>query len=125
MDEQRLILRVLRDDSLTRGLWDPEARLLIEWLVSQIEHLFQAGESEDHIQRTFAQLYQWCRAIRRFVLLWCHQQDQGAASQLAAAEGFSSSLPPADLTDPYDVMGHQLRWVAKQMGTHRHQRMAA
>jgi hypothetical protein len=130
MDEQGLILRILRDESLTRGLWDPEARLLMEWLVNQIERLFESRASADQIERTYAQLYQWGRAIRRFVFLWSHQEDQGAAAQLAAAEGFSSSLPPADLTDPCEVMAHQLRWVAKhmstqQMGTQRQLRQAA
>jgi hypothetical protein len=115
MDEHGLIRHILRDENLTRGLWDPEARLLVEWLAGQIERLFQAGLTDEQIERTFAQLYQWGRAFRRFVLLWCHQDDQGAAAQLAAAEGFSNSLPPADLTDPCDVMAHQLRWVAKQM----------
>lgn len=116
MDEKGLILRMLRDESLTRGLCDPEARLLVEWLACQIERLFLNGATTDRIQREYAQLYQWGRAVRRFVILWCHQEDQGAASQLAAAEGFSNSLPPADLTDPCEVMAHQLRWVAKQRG---------
>ncbi|MBV9124983.1 MAG: hypothetical protein JO112_16640, partial [Planctomycetes bacterium] len=34
---------ILQDDALTRGLGDPEARVLVEWLVEQVERLASAG----------------------------------------------------------------------------------
>jgi hypothetical protein len=89
---------VLRDEALTRGLMDPEARLLIEWLVEQVERLTAAPFPEDAIQCAVNRLRRRARAVSRFVSLWCYANERGAAIQLAAAERFKWPLPcrPAD-----------------------------
>ena len=43
------------------------------------------------------------RAIGRFVTLWCHDREWGAAGQLAAAERFAWPLPTRAM-DPCDLM---------------------
>ena len=105
--------RVLADDALTAGLTDPEARLLIDWLTDHVERIAMSDRTEaevaDHVERLCRQI----RTIRRFVSLWTHGADPGAAAQLAAAERCPWPLPSADVVDPCDVMHDILTWLAE------------
>jgi hypothetical protein len=97
------ILRpILRDEALTRNLADPEARVLVEWLVEQAERLAAVipGEmARVEVQR----LRLRGRAIARFVRLWCYDHSTGPAAQLAACERFDWPLPHL-WKDPCEVM---------------------
>lgn len=105
-----LVERILDDESLTAGLEDPEARLLIEWLVEQAEQIAQQAHSEQQARQYLEQLCRWARAVRRFLLLWCYEGNQGAAIQLAASERFPWPFPPAQQTDALAVLRHILDW---------------
>ncbi len=94
---------ILDNDVLTRGLADPEARVLVEWLVEQTERLAHAGPAGDSPWPAIQRLYRRARAIGRFVGLWCHARTPGAAGQLAAAERFTWPLPEP-VVDPYELM---------------------
>ena len=78
---------ILENDALTRGLADPEARILVEWLVDQAEQLADRTPSEEIIQARVQVLCRKGRAIGRFVGLWCHTQSRGAAGQPARGNG--------------------------------------
>lgn len=109
MISKALLSPILDDDNLTRGLGDAEARVLVEWLVERLEHSHAAAPCE---QRSRAEVDYWsrrARSIARFVSLWCHQQDHGAACQLAATERFAWPFPATD-ADPCDVMVEILNW---------------
>src|SRR5438874_727009 len=97
-----LLSRILDDDALTRELGDPEARVLVEWLVDQAERLAQSREAEDAIWKELNRLCLRGRAIGRFVHLWCHNRA-GPACQLAASERFHWPLP-SEWMDPCDLM---------------------
>jgi hypothetical protein len=104
-----LLRPILEDEGLTRGLGDPEARILVEWLVERMETSHAGTGSEE---RTRAELSFWCRrarAIGRFVSLWCHKNDHGAACQLAATERFPWPFPRTD-ADACDLMADILSW---------------
>lgn len=103
-----LLNRILYDDAVTRGLADPEARILVEWLVERVEDL---PNTEPIAAKTFDNMCRRCRAISRFVHLWCHRRERGAAGQLAAAERFSWPLPDARI-DPCELMQTILDWEA-------------
>jgi hypothetical protein len=94
---------IVNDEALTRGLADPEARLLVEWLVEQAEVLAARLPCEDTLAEAIRRLCRRARAISRFVRLWCHDRARGAACQLAAAERFAWPLPTTPL-DPFDLM---------------------
>lgn len=104
-----MLLSILDDEALTRGLGDSEARILVEWLVEQAE--LAADEAGPHpgLADAVAGLRRRGRAISRFVSLWCYQTERGAASQLAAAERFTWPLPEA-AADPCDLMQTILLW---------------
>src|SRR3954452_1227369 len=106
-----LLRPILDDEGLTRGLGDAEARVLVEWLVERIESCHaESGSAE----RTEKEISFWCRrarSISRFVTLWCHHHDHGAACQLAATERFPWPFPPTD-ADPCDLMIDILEWEA-------------
>ncbi len=53
------------------------------------------------------------RAIGRFVILWGHSRERGAACQLAAAERFTWPLP-ASAEDPCELMQFILDWETRQ-----------
>jgi hypothetical protein len=103
---------ILENDALTRGLGDPEARILVEWLVEQADQIIDAGEPENEVERRVAVLCRRGRAISRFVGLWGQTRARGAASQLAAAERFTWPLPPPH-ADPCEVMQAILVWEAE------------
>ncbi len=103
-----LLRPILDNDALTRGLGDPEARVLVEWLVEQVEFLARGSGTEDSARRRVDGLCRRARCIGRFVALWAQPHSQGAACQLAATERFRWPLPTPDV-DPCDLMQHILR----------------
>ena len=99
-----VLSHILDNDALTRGLADPEARMLVEWLVEKAEQMADDALSEGVLSLEVKQLCLRARSISRFVALWCHQQDRGAAIQLAAAERFTWPLPRTRTPDPCELM---------------------
>jgi len=106
----RPVLRhILENDALTRGLADPEARILVEWLVDRAELAAARAPNEEIVQARVQVLCRRGRAIGRFVELWCHARSPGAAGQLAAAERFTWPFPSA-AEDPCEIMQTILDW---------------
>lgn len=97
-----LVNRIARDEALVRGLSDPEARILVEWVVERADSLIDDPDGPE-TERRVAGLCRKGRAIARFVRLWCHDRSPGAAAQLAAAERFDWPLPSSEI-DPCVLM---------------------
>ena len=102
-----LLNQIVADEALVRGLADPEARVLVEWLVDRAEERARAGGGD--AAEVVRQLCRRGRAIGRFVCLWCHAGARGAAGQLAASERFCWPLPAAPM-DPCVLMQNILAW---------------
>jgi hypothetical protein len=103
MPVQALLRPILDNEKLTRGLADPEARMLVEWLVDRAERLAEVVESETAGLSEVHRLCRRARSIARFVGLWCHQHECGAAVQLAAAERCTWPFPQPRI-DPCELM---------------------
>ena len=99
-----------RDESLTRGLGDEEARMLVDWLVGWAEILSDAARTPQEAERLAARLCRRGRAIGRFVQLWVEPKSRGSAAQLAATERFAWPLPSDRRSEPADLMEHILNW---------------
>ena len=109
------ILRgITRDESLTRGLGDEEARMLVDWLVGWAELIADAAQTSAEAERLAARLCRRGRAISRFVQLWVEPRSRGSAAQLAATERFAWPLPSGTRTEPADLMEHILGWERLQ-----------
>jgi hypothetical protein len=106
-----LLSHILDNDLLTRGLGDPEARILVEWLVDQAEQIADLASSEGAAQKQVEKLCRRGRAIGRFVGLWSQRRTRGAAGQLAVAEGFTWPLP-SPTAEPCEIMHSILVWEA-------------
>jgi hypothetical protein len=108
-----LLSQILRNDALTRGLADPEARILVEWLVEQAEQ-YGGGDDcpEAQVRGRVQHLCRRARAVARFVGLWCHERARKAAGQLAATERFHWPLPTTTTIDPCELMHSILTWEA-------------
>jgi hypothetical protein len=106
--------RILGDESLTRGLRDSEARLLVEWLVDQAEQFGldkkRAGEMDRHVQ----QLCRRARALRRFIELWFDESSRAAACQLVGAERWEWPMPELE-ADPYEALFNILAWESSAL----------
>jgi hypothetical protein len=63
---------------------------------------------EQQLARMVNHLCGRARCISRFVLLWCYEQNPGAAYQLAATQRLSWPLPTAAM-DPFELMEDILR----------------
>jgi hypothetical protein len=111
VDCDPLIRSIVRDESLTRGLGDEEARMLVEWVVDWAELLVEAARTEADAQRLVTRLCRRGRAIGKFVYLWCLDsfRNRPGATQLAASERFAWPLPADDI-DAADLMQHILTW---------------
>lgn len=107
-----LLSRILHDEAVTRGLADPEARVLVEWLVERAEDAAAAGP-ENTVPARLQWLCRRGRALGRFVYLWCYRREPGAAGQLAVAERFAWPLPEARV-DPCQLMLDILDWETDQ-----------
>lgn len=108
-----LLEPILGDDTLTRGLGDAEARILVEWLVERAEEL-ERSIPEEKAVLIMGRLYRKARGIARFVRLWCLDQDLGAANQLAVTERFGWPWP-TDEIDPCELMQSILTWETAQL----------
>src|SRR5262245_44826157 len=108
-----VLSQITDDEALTRGLGDPEARVLVEWLVEQAERLAEVVSGETVADRV-ARLCRRSRSVARFVRLWCHEGGRRAACQLAAVERFGWPLPTRAV-DPCELMQDILTWEAKEM----------
>ena len=104
-----ILRHVLRDEAITRGLGDEEARMLVEWVADWTELLADAARSDEEAWRLAAKVCRRARAIARFVGLWARPRGRGSAIQLAAGERLHWPLPTADV-DPPDLMRHILDW---------------
>jgi len=107
-----LLHRILSDDALTRGLGDPEARVLVEWLVERAERFGRTAASDAAVTAEVGRLCRRARGIVRFVVLWCHENGRGAAVQLAGTERFGWPLPTTTV-DPCELMCGILAWEAE------------
>jgi hypothetical protein len=110
-----LLRPILDDDALTRGLGDPEARVLVEWLVTEAEILTETDPEGPELAGKMNRLCGRARSISRFVILWCYRDSWGAAGQLAATERFAWPLPTAPM-DPCALMEDILTWEAHFAG---------
>lgn len=111
-----LIRGIARDESLTRGLGDVEARMLVEWVVDWAELLSDAARTTDDATRLVNRLSRRGRAISRFVQLWCQPRQRAAATQLAATERFTWPLPSENRVTAPDLMEHILNWESQHRG---------
>lgn len=109
VDCDPLIREMLRDESLTRGLGDIEARMLVEWLADWTELFANASRNDLDARKLAGKLLRRGKAIGRFVQLWCKPDGQMAASQLFAAERFAWPLPTRRMKPP-DLMHQILAW---------------
>jgi hypothetical protein len=109
-----LLSQVLANDAITRGLNDPEARVLIEWLVERAEELAVTANDGESAACALSKLCRRARGIGRFVELWCHRRQRGAAGQLAVSEAFTWPLPDADV-DPCELMQEILDWEERHL----------
>ena len=107
-----LLRQIINDEALTRGLSDPEARMLVEWLVDQAESMAEAESLGEALGQRVQRLCRKARSISRFVELWCHQHARSAALQLACTERFNWPLPTTAM-DPCELMDSILQWEAK------------
>jgi hypothetical protein len=96
--------QVLADARLTLGLEDPEARLLVEWLVDQAEKLPSTGLNDAEQDLAWSLCYRRAKVLRQFVRLWCYRGRPEAAIQLAASEGLADHLPDSSVEEAPDVM---------------------
>lgn len=112
MLNRALLNHILHNDNLTRGLNDPEARVLVEWTVERAELLASVAASEDAAQMAIVKLCERCRAISRFVVLWCYENIRGGAVQLAATQQFTWPLPTSH-AEPWQLMQEILGWEGR------------
>jgi hypothetical protein len=111
---RRLLSQVFDDHALTRGLGDAEARVLVEWLVERAERIAASGIDEDAARGAVVRFRRHARSISRFVALWCHLGERGAAGQFAAAERLNWPMPDAH-ADPCELMEDILDWEDQQL----------
>lgn len=115
MVDRPFLRPILDDESLTRGLGDEEARVLVEWLVDRAENLAASSLANTVRINCLNALCRRCKTIGRFVHLWS-EGEYGSAVQLAGAENAAWPLPTGPLL-PVDLMGQILHSEEKRLGT--------
>jgi hypothetical protein len=106
--------QIVGNEALTRGLEEPESRILVEWLVERAEHLADLGGAAGELAAGVARLCRRARSIVLFVRLWCHEGGRRGACQLAAAERFGWPLPTTAV-DPCELMQEILHWESQEL----------
>lgn len=101
---EQYIHQVMHDERITYGLADPEARMLVEWLVTKAEAIPETDLLPDDQVCAWELCYRRAKVLRQFVSLWCYRGRPEAAIQLAASEGMAEYLPASTVEEPVDVM---------------------
>jgi hypothetical protein len=109
MGAEPLYRRLINDESITRGLGDMEARMLVEWLVDWADLLEATIPDESDAQKQVSALRRKAKAIGKFVSLWSDSVSKASAVQLAACERLRFPLPPEDYSGD-EVMAGILKW---------------
>jgi len=112
MQSTPLLRHILRDEAVTRGLGDVEARMIVEWLADRAEQAAVVTPSEVEAWDQVRGHCRRARAIAAFVRLWA-AGNRGAAIQLAGAERFHWPLPSGEV-DSGELMEAILAWVDRQ-----------
>ena len=113
MQSTPLLRHILRDEAVTRGLGDVEARMVVEWLADRTERVAQRTADEAAGWAQVRDLCRRARVIACFVRLWGVPGSRGSAVQLAAAERMLWPLPAGDV-DPGELMEGILAWTDRQ-----------
>ena len=108
-----LVRHTLRDESVTRGLGDMEARMLVEWLADRAERIAETCANEPAAWAEVRSRCRQARVIGSFVRLWSSPESRGSAMQLASAERVPWPLPAGDL-EPSELMGEILTWIDRR-----------
>ena len=107
-----LVRHILRDEAVTRGLGDVEARMIVEWLADRAEQAAVVTPTEAAAWEQVRRHCRRARVIAAFVRLWT-AGNHGAALQLVGAERLHWPLPGGDV-DPGELMEGILAWVDRQ-----------
>lgn len=113
MQSTPLVRYILRDEAVTRGLGDVEARMVVEWLAHRAEQIAVTANGEADAWNQVRQLCRRARTIAGFVRLWSMPGMRGAALQLVGAERLHWPLPAGDV-DPGELMEGILEWTDRQ-----------
>ena len=113
MQSNPLVRHILRDEAVTRGLGDVEARMIVEWLADRTEQVARATADEALGWGQVRALCRRARVIACFVRLWGVSGSRGSAVQLAAAERMLWPLPVGDV-DAGELMEGILAWVDRR-----------
>jgi hypothetical protein len=113
MQSTPLVRHILRDEAVTRGLGDVEARMIVEWLAERAEQIATTSPNEAVAWEAVRAMCRRARAIACFVRLWSSSRSRGAAVQLAAAERFIWPLPVGDV-ESGELMSGILAWEDRQ-----------
>jgi hypothetical protein len=112
MQSTPLVRHILRDEAVTRGLGDVEARMIVEWLADRAEQAAMTTPTEVDAWDQVRGHCRRARTISAFVRLWA-AGNRGAAVQLAGAERLHWPLPTGDV-DSGELMERILAWVDRQ-----------
>jgi hypothetical protein len=104
-----LVRHILRDEAVTRGLGDVEARMIVEWLAERAEGIARTAAGEPAAWDAVRDVCRRARSIASFVRLWSMPASRGAANQLAAAERMRWPLPAGDI-EAGELMEGILGW---------------
>ena len=108
----QMVRHVLRDEAVTRGLGDIEARMIVEWLADKAEEIGRnKPETEAWIE--LARATRRARIVSRFVQLWAESSSRGAAVQLISAERLDWPLPAGD-RDSGILTEEILAWIDRR-----------
>jgi hypothetical protein len=113
MQSTPLVRHILRDEAVTRGLGDVEARMIVEWLADRTEQVAISATNDADAWNRVRQLCKRARTISSFVRLWALPGCRGAAIQLVGAERLHWPLPSGDI-EAGELMEGILAWVDRQ-----------
>jgi len=113
MHSTPLVRHILRDEAVTRGLGDVEARMIVEWLAAQAEQIALTAINEVSAWDRVRSVCRRARVIACFCRLWAVPATRGSAIQLVASERLHWPLPHGDV-DADELMEGILSWVDRQ-----------
>lgn len=110
MNIKKHIERVLDDEGLTSGLADPEAKVLMDWLVHNLEAKLPRTKSDAAARELTKTEAARARRLAAIIDKICYNDDRAAAERLWNAAGRTQALNTLPAADPVAVARQLIQW---------------
>lgn len=114
MDAERFLDNIRDDEGLTSGLADPEAGMLLDWLMAEVRAAASTLSEEQQVWDFVGRKKRRARLFAKTIEAASYGEDPDAVARLWSNEPLRPDLEEWDVEDPAAGMRRLIEWEKKQ-----------